>query len=372
MVQACRSLGAAIELFPDHILVQGVDGIISGSEDVIHAGNSGIILRFLSAVAALGNQPIAITGDQSIRTQRPMQDLLNGLSQMGAKAISTRNNGYAPLIIQGPLKGGRVEIQGRDSQPVSALLIAASFCSRPTEILVTHPGERPWIDLTLHWLKQHNLAYVREGYERYLIPGNGSVAGFSYVVPGDFSSAAYPLVAALITNSEVVLENVCMADPQGDKKLIQVLQQMGARIDVGPSRIVVRTGSVLKGLEIDINDFIDAITILSVAGCFAEGETRIRNASIAKQKECNRIQCIVSELKKMGADITAEDDGITVRRSELKGAQVLTHQDQRMVMSLAVAGLAAEGTTQVCDAGWAAKTFPTFKDDFKALGASIE
>ncbi len=371
MVQACRSLGAILDLFPDRMEIRGIGGKVRGADSVIDAGNSGIILRFLSAVAALGEQPVFVTGDHSICNQRPMQPLLDGLSQLGVKASSDKSNGFAPLSIQGPMKGGVVNIQGQDSQPVSALLIAASFASEPIEILVNDPGERPWVDLTLHWMDKLGLKYIREGYERYLIPGNGTYEGFSYHVPGDFSSAAYPIVAAIITGSEIVVENIDMNDPQGDKELIFVLQKMGALIDIEPSRICVKKGGVLKGQEIDINHFVDAITILGVVGCFAEGETRIYNAAVAKQKECNRIQCITSELKKMGAWIEENEDGITVRQSPLRGSTVLSHQDQRMAMSLAVAGMAAEGVTQVCDVSWATKTFPSFQKDFLSLGAQI-
>lgn len=371
MVKACRALGATFEIFSDRMEVRGVAGRLVGADTVIDAGNSGIILRFLSALAALGQQPIVITGDHSIRSRRPMQPLLDALCQLGAKAVSTRGNGFAPLIIQGPWAGGTVKVNGSDSQPVSALLIAASFAPCPTTILVEEPGERPWVDLTLSWLDRLGLPFKRTGYERFELPGKACHKGFTYHVPGDFSSAAYPIVAALITDSEITVENLDMNDPQGDKKLIFTLQQMGADIDIEPTRLHVRKGGVLKGIEVDINDYVDAITILAVAGCFATGETRIRNAAVARQKECNRIGCVTSELKKMGASITEHADGLTVRQSSLTGSAVLSHADQRLALSLAVAGMAAEGVTHVHDVAWVAKTFPTFSQDMVRLGASI-
>lgn len=374
MIEACRLFGARLNVTPHRIEITGLEGKIHQTEDVINAGNSGIVLRFCSALGALASHPVVITGDYAIRHQRPMQHLLDGLTQLDVKAVSMRGDGYAPIIIQGPLKTGKAVIPGEDSQPVSALLIASSFAEGPIELSVQNPGEKPWIALTLNWFDRLGISYENQSYGWYRLPGGARYEGFDYQVPGDFSSAAFPIAAALITRSELLIKNVDMEDVQGDKELIAVFQKMGALIEIDESRktLLVKKSPPLSGLSVDINDFVDAITILAVVACFAEGETEIRGAAIARQKECNRLQSIVTELKKMGADITETEDGLKVKKSPLFGAHLHSYHDHRMVMSLTVAALGAQGTTTISPAESVSKTFPTFVQDFHQLGADIE
>ncbi|EFB40684.1 hypothetical protein pah_c197o073 [Parachlamydia acanthamoebae str. Hall's coccus] len=374
MIEACRHLGAKIEVFPTCIEIRGTGGKIAYAENVIDAGNSGIVLRFCTAIGALGSLPIVITGDHSIRHQRPMQPLLEGLSQLGVSQSSMRGDGFAPVIIQGPIKSGKTVINGEDSQPVSALLIAAAFAEGSIEIVVKNPGETPWINLTLNWLDRLGIPYENHNFTHYRLFGNACYEGFDYTVPGDFSSAAFPIAAALVTDSELVVRNIDMHDVQGDKELLSVFQRMGAKLhfDETQNILLVKRGGKLSGISVDINNFIDSITILSVLACFADGETHIRNAAIARRKECNRITSIATELRKMGADVSELEDGLIVRKSILNGAQLHSYQDHRMVMSLTVAALGARGETLLTSTECVSKTFPTFVRDFNRLGANIQ
>ena len=373
MIKACRLFGATIQCFDQKIEIEGVNGKIEAAEDVIDAGNSGIVLRFCSAVGALSKNPVVVTGDTSIRHQRPMKELLQGLLQLGVSAVSMRSDGYAPVIIQGPLTKGKATIDGEDSQPVSALLIAAAFAEGPFELLVKNPGEKPWVALTLDWFDRLGISYKNQDFERYQILGNSRYEGFEYTVAGDFSSAAFPLAAALVTGSEITLKNIDMSDSQGDKALVAVFQKMGAQIEIDEKnkQLYVKKSPNLTGIKIDINNFIDAVTILAVVACFAEGETQLYNGAVARQKECNRLFSITSELKKMGADIQETENGLCIRKSPLKGTSVNSYRDHRMAMSLAVAALGAEGETAISPVDCVSKTFPTFMQDFQTLGADI-
>lgn len=375
MVKACRYLGASIHHHSDHVEIQGIGGKVVGAQDIINANNSGIILRFISAVAALGSQSIVITGDHSIRHQRPIQTMLNSLNQLGAYAISTCDNGFAPIIVRGPLKPGRCVIaDGSDSQNVSSLLIAAAFIQGTVELEVNTPGEKPWVDLTLDWLKRLEISYENHHHKKYIIQGREAYDGFEYTVSGDWSSAAYPITAALITQSCLTIKNVDIEDIQGDKKIVDIFSNMGAQftIDSANRTFHVAPGKHFKGITVDINDCIDAITILAVAGCFAEGETCLMNAAVARQKECDRIRCIATELGKMGANIQETPDGLMIRKSALKGAQVSANGDHRMAMSLAVAAMGAKGSTDIHDTSNILKTYPNFIRDFITIGAKIE
>lgn len=373
MVQAARCFGAKVDIHSDRLEIEGLNGQLQAAEDVIDAGNSGQVLRFIGALAALVPSYTVITGDHSIRHRRPVTPLLSALQQLGAFAESAKLNGYAPILIKGPVRPGKTRLSGEDSQPVSALLIAASFLDGESEIEVANPGEKPWIDLTLNWLDRLGIRYENDNYTRYKVFGKASIAGFEIDIPADFSSAAFPLAAALITDSEVTLHQVDMEDVQGDKKIIDALIAMGAKIAIDRTKrtLTVKKGSQLRGMRLDINDYVDALPILAVIGCFAEGTTEIVNAAIARHKESDRIHCIVSELKKMGASIEETDDGLIVHRSSLHGAYVNSAQDHRIAMALAVAALNTEGTTTIDGIACVAKTYPTFAKDFRILGAAI-
>ena len=257
-------------------------------------------------------------------------------------------------------------------RPISALLIAASFIEGVTEIFVKNPGECPWIDMTLYWLKKLNIPYHRMGYHYYKIRGKNTYPGFHIKIPGDFSSAAYPLVAALITGSEITLHNVDFSDIQGDKKVIAILQKMGANLELTANSIHVKKTLELQGMDISVNDCIDAITILSVVGCFAKGTTRLLNGGIAKYKECNRIAAMTRELRKMGATIYETDEGMVIQSSTLQETPNLYgHGDHRVILSLAVAALGASGTSIIHEVDPIHKTYGSFVQDLQTLGADL-
>lgn len=365
MIRACRALGAVIEVFPDHLVIQGQG--IQPAGDVIDADNSGQVLRFVGAVASLLPTYTVITGDASIRQRRPVKPLLEGLQQWGAMAVSMKDNDHAPIIVKGPLKGGTALIEGADSQPVSGLLIAAAFARAKTELFVTNPGEKPWVGLTLSWFDRLGIAYKQDAFEKYVLEGGSRIEGFDYTVPGDWSSAAYPIAAALVTDAEVTVTNVDFNDAQGDKELIAALEKMGAKITRVEKGVIIHAGSELKGTKIDVNAFIDAVPILAVLGCFAEGQTEIVGGAIARKKESDRIAAIVAELRKMGARIEEREDGFIVEHSQLKGTYVQSYADHRMAMSLAVAALGAQGETYIQGTECVQKSYPGFFAALKAF-----
>jgi 3-phosphoshikimate 1-carboxyvinyltransferase len=165
-----------------------------------------------------------------------------------------------------------------------------------------------------------------------------------------------------------------MQDVQGDKKLIPLLIELGANIEIDDHEktITVKKGSSLKGGKIDINPLIDAVTILAVLSCFASEPIEIFNGAIARRKESDRIHAIATELKKMGAKVEEKTDGLIIYPSSLKGAAVSTHQDHRMGLSLAVAALGAKGNTRIQGIECISKSYPFFCRSFKQIGAKIE
>lgn len=374
MLKAVEMLGVKIQKTDTTLWIKGTNRKLKFPKNVIDAGNSGLVLRFIGALVSLLPTRTIITGDRSIRCLRPIQSLLSALQQLQVEAHSVYSNGFAPISVKGPLLPGSAKLCGRDSQPVSALLMTTCFLEGQSHLQVTNPGEKPWVDLTLHWLKKLGAKIEHRNHEEYWVSGKTQYEGFEYTVPGDWSSAAFPIAAALLTSSEIVLNNLDLTDHQGDKQIIYCLLSMGAHIEIDSfkKKVVIKKTKYLKGIDIDVNNFVDAIAILAVIGCFAKGKTRLYNAQIARHKESDRISAITQELKKMGANIEEQEDGLIIYPSSLKAAKLHSHKDHRIAMALSVAALVAKGTSFIDDVECIAKTYPSFIDDFRRLGAKIE
>ena len=207
--------------------------------------------------------------------------------------------------------------------------------------------------------------------EWFRIYGKQQYSAFERYIPADFSSATFPLCAAAITGSELLIKGLDFTDHQGDKAVFTYFEKMGVRIRHTDDGVRVK-GEKLEGIDIDMNATPDALPAMAVAGCFAHGTTRLLNVPQARLKECDRIAAMATELSKMGARVEELPDGLVIHQSQLKGTEVHGYDDHRMVMALSIAGLAAEGETIVDTAESASVTFPTFIEDMKMLGARFE
>jgi 3-phosphoshikimate 1-carboxyvinyltransferase len=351
--------------------VTGNGGTLRAPDDVVLCGNSGIMLRFAAALAACCEGYTVLSGDDSLRHIRLCQPLLDTINALGGWAVSTKGDGHAPLVVRGRLKGGRTEMDGMDSQPISAMLIASALADAPTEILVHRPGERPWVRMTLAWLDRLGVEYKNENFERYLLRGRSRWKAFDTRIALDWSAALYPIVAALITpESEVQVPGMDEKDEQGDKAVVQVLRDMGGDITVEGGTVTARS-SRLKGKTIDCNDFVDQFSLLAVVGACAEGETRLVNAEVCRHKECDRIARTREALVAMGASAEELPDGLVVRKSRLLPARLNSHQDHRMVMTMSLAALAADGESRISDVECVKKTFPSFVEQMQGIGADM-
>ena len=367
-VVACRALGAEIETGKEWV-VKGFGGNpgIRGKE--IDVGNSGTSLRLTTSVAALQEEEVVFDGDKSLRT-RPLQPLLDALNNLGAKAHSLNHNGCCPISIRGKMRGGKTEVSGITSQYLSSLLISTPLLEEDTEIKVADLHERPYVEMTLAWLKGQQIDYSQEGWETFQVKGRQHYHQFDKRVPGDFSSATFPLCAAVVTPANLLLKGLDMNDTQGDKEVITMLRSMGADIRTAEEGILV-SSSELTGCELDLNNTPDALPALAVVGCFARGETRLKNVAQARIKETDRIKVMAKELSKLGAKIEEMEDGLIIRQSKLKGTSVSGYHDHRVVMALSLAGMMAEGETEIDSAEAVDITFPGYVEKMCQLGARM-
>jgi len=377
-IKAMRMYGAEIEEIEENVFqVKGVAGKLKTPSDVINVNNSGTMLVFIAGVAASCEGETNLTGDESLCALRKItKHFLPPFEELGIKAISTKNNGMAPFIFQGKVNGGTAHMDGISCQPVFSVLLASILSEKPVELFVENPGETAYIDLLLYWFDKVGLKYenVDNKYEHYKLPGNPPPKPFDVTIPYEWSAVGYPLLSAIITpNSEVTVKGMDLSDPYGDKEVINILKQMGADIEITEDSITARS-SQLHGIEVDMNKLPDQLPTIAVAGCFAQGETTIKNTQTARWKECDRISAVCKELKKMGAKITEKEDGLVIHQDgtwQLTGAEVDGYYDHRMVMAFSVAGLASEGETIISDAQMIEKSFGSYIPEMQKVGAKF-
>ncbi len=368
-VNVCRAFGADIKVVKDKIIISGFGGVPKTPDNVIDVGNSGTTLRIGLSTAALNDGYTVFTGDSQIR-MRPLDSLITALNNLGAKVISTQNNGKAPIIIKGKAKGGHTELEAVTSQYLTSLLINAPLFQGDTEIIVTKLNEVPYVDLTLQWLDKQGIKYENDNYKKFKIKGNQSYRSFTSIIPGDFSSASFFLVLGALSEDEITLENLDMSDAQGDKRIVEILKKMGANVIINENSVKI-SGGKLHGIELDMNDIPDALPVMSVIGCFADGITKLFNVPQARLKETDRIKTMCLELSKMGADIEEIEDGLIIKKSTLQGCNVSGHSDHRIVMALAIAGLKTKGETIIDTVESVNITFPDFFDLIKSCNGNV-
>jgi 3-phosphoshikimate 1-carboxyvinyltransferase len=372
-VRAYAALGAQIDAAdPNQWRVTGTGGRLTVPGEVIDVGNSGTTLRLaLGSASLLTSGSATFTGDHQIQ-RRVLAPLIGALNDLGAKVKSVRGNDCAPVEVAGRLTGGRTSIEAVTSQFLSSLLMACPLAEGKTHIDVPLLNEAPYVGITLDWLRRSGITvHGADDYSAFDVPGGQQYQPFNGRVAADFSSATFFLCAGAIGENDVTSRGLDMADLQGDKAVVEYLQRMGAKVTVDGASIRVRPGE-LTGCDIDMNATPDALPMMAVLGCFAEGTTRLLNVPQARMKETDRIAVMAGELAKMGADIEELPDGLVIRRSDLHGAEVRGHDDHRVVMSLAVAGSCVAGQTVIDTAEAMNVTFPTFVQCMANLGAELE
>lgn len=372
-IDCFRKLGVQIDETKDEIIVHGAgwDGLKEPSA-ILDTGNSGTTTRLMLGILAGRPFHSVMIGDESIG-KRPMDRVTVPLASMGADIAGRDNGRFTPLSIRGKkLNTAQYKLPVASAQVKSAVLFAALQADGESVIIEPEATR----DHTEKMIEQFGGSIRREG-DRIIVQGGQSFKGTDVYVPGDISSAAFFMVAAAITpNSEVVLKNTGLNETRTG--IIDVFKQMGADMTIEKTSaegeeigtITVKT-SQLKGTEISgaiIPRLIDEIPVIALLATQAEGDTIIRDAEELKVKETNRIDTVVDELKKLGADIEATDDGMIIRgKSSLHGGSVSSHGDHRIGMVMAIASLIAEGEVSIHDHEAIAVSYPEFFDHLHQL-----
>jgi len=387
-VHGARMLGSYINTEDENKwIVDGNNNSPKTPDNIIDIGNSGTTLRILTGISSQIPKGYAVlTGDESIR-KRPMQPLLDALKQLGIEAFSSKMDGTAPIIVKsGEIKNNTVKIRGdMSSQFITSLMMTLPFAKEDSKIILTTPlKSAPYLDITIDVLSKFGITVkpLEEENENknkknknergFFIEGNQKYKPCNYTVEGDYSSASYLIATGVLLNSELTINNLFKDSKQGDKEIINIVKEMGADIEVKNDKVIINGPHKLKGIDVDVKNIPDLVPTIAVLGCFAEGKTTIYNGEHVRLKECDRLNACAKELTKMGAKITEKPDGLVIEGvGKLKGAELETYHDHRLVMAFTIAGMMAEGKTIIKGEDAVKISFPNFVEVMKSIGANI-
>lgn len=330
-------------------------------------GDSGLAARALLPVLATRTERIGLRASEQLRN-RGFGPLTDVLLKAGAK-FEFDNAGW-PSSVQGPLHGTEISIDGSfSSQPVTGLLYALAAGSEHAMLRVENAASTSYIDLSLQVMEDLGFAPPkRDGHSRFEFAALRPLKPLpsSYTIEGDWSAAAFWLVAGAIAGP-LRVSGLDGFSTQGDKAVLQALMDAGAGLSIRAEQITVRPAT-LNAFHFDATHTPDLFPPLAVLGCFAKGQSVIEGVGRLAQKESNRAETIMSELSKLGADIRIQDDIMIVTGKPLQSGVVESHEDHRIVMMAAIAALGANGPVTIQGSEAVAKSYPAFFDDFKALG----
>jgi len=366
--RALEKFGVSIFWERDRIRVLGRGGKLKAGEERIFVGNSGTSMRFLTALSALKNGRTLLDGNERMR-ERPIGDLLNGLSALGVRAYSKEKNGCPPVMMESQgLKGGKTKIKGEESsQFLSALLMIAPYAQEDIQVEITgHLASKPYVDITRDVMSTFGVEVKRDGYHFFFVRAGQHYLPKTYRVEGDASNASYFFSAAALSKGRVRVENFFPKSVQGDAGFLTILENMGCEVVRGDRWAEVR-GKELQGIEIDMNPMPDLVPTLAVTAAFARGKTVMKNIGHLRFKESDRIQALAGELIKMGIRVEEGDDWLKIEGGKPHGAEIETYNDHRLAMSFAIAGLAVPGV-KIKGEQCVDKSFPEYWEKFRTLG----
>lgn len=361
MLQALRTIGFAVSGNLTGDVVVGERVSMSAAEVEISVGNAGTAMRFLTGALSFIPGRFILTGDERMR-ERPIGDLVDALTSVGAEIEYTSSEGYPPLQIRGKkVRGGfEVRVEGAvSSQFVSSVMLAAANLSQGVDVRIGRIASRPYLEITKDILGAFG-AVITEPEEGVVRVMARNLRRDRYEVEADWSSASYWIAAALVTGGKVRLTGLSPGSPQGDRAFLELVPQLGGRFHWDDAALVVEGGPTLRGGVFDMNDTPDVVPTLAAIAPHAGEPVEIRNVANLRVKESDRITVLASELRKLGATVDEREDGLLIQPGWTSdNATIDPHGDHRMAMSFAIAGLRRGGVT-IENERVVSKSYPRF------------
>jgi 3-phosphoshikimate 1-carboxyvinyltransferase len=365
-IEIIQALGAQVSLEKDILTVVGIENFKPNL--VLQCGEAGLSARMFSPIAALSNQTVLVIGEGSLLL-RPMNMVEDALLQCGL-SVET-NEGKLPLIISGKLNPSELRIDGSESsQLLTGLLIALSAVDGTSKIEVENLKSIPYISMTLDLMNFLGLNVKHTDFKEFVVEGNSQISPFNYHVEGDWSGAAFHLVAAAIAG-QVSISNLNPQSLQADAAILDVLRQCGSIIQITENNITVKKAE-LNPFEIDITNCPDLFPILAVLAVSCTGISRISGIHRLKNKESDRLFSVQNEFAKLGISTKVQGDHIYISQSEIQGGKVESHADHRIAMAMAVLALKANSPIEIDGIEAADKSYPSFFQVFGQLRVNKE
>jgi len=368
-ISCIEALGATTEINGDVLTVDG-SNLFCGDTAHLHCQESGSTLRFFVPIVALGGVKATFTGEGKL-PERPIGIYLDTLPQAG---VECKTQGGLPLEISGKLQNGRFEIPGNvSSQFITGLLFALPMLQGDSDIVLTSPMESiGYINMTINTMKRFGVEIETTDYGWH-IRGNQSYNATNYTVEGDWSQAAFFMVAGAVSGN-VTVKGVRKDSVQGDKKIADILADFGADVDFKDNEITVRESAMTAISEIDASQIPDLVPILAVCATFAEGTTRITHAERLRIKESDRLSSTANLINNLGGNVEELPDGLVITgvTEWLQGGEVEGCNDHRIVMSASICAIGSEDTVICTDAQSINKSYPAFFEDYNSIGGQAE
>jgi 3-phosphoshikimate 1-carboxyvinyltransferase len=366
-LETARTLGATVERRGNDVVISSDFFVKNTTEKKLFCGESGLLTRMITPVAALLPHEVEIAGHGSL-SARPIDMVEAPLRDLGA-SVSTCN-GKLPIRVKGALRGGCTAIDGSlSSQLLTGLLMALPLAQGNSEIRVSNLKSKPYVDITIALLKFFGVEVVNDSYKIFRIRGNQKYTPCTYNVEGDWSGASCPLVAGAIAGS-VTVANLDVSSTQADKEILTVLKRAGAEISVtqlGALSNITASKSKLQAFAFDATDCPDLFPAVVALAAQCNGVSQILGTQRLTHKESNRALTLQQEFGKLGIQVALQGDEMLVTGGKIRGGEVSAHNDHRIAMSLATAALRAESEVVIDQAESVSKSYPEFWEDFERL-----
>jgi 3-phosphoshikimate 1-carboxyvinyltransferase len=356
-----EQLGATVTRKTNEVIIKGE---FKPRSEVLNCGESGLGIRMFSSVAALHHSELFLTGVGSLE-KRPLFMIEKPLRDLGVKCETKK--GFIPVRVNGPLTGGKTTIDGSvSSQFLTGLLMALPVVKQDSEIKVINLKSKPYIDLTIKVLSDFGIVVDNQNYEVFKIKGNQTYIATEYEIEGDWSNAAFLLVAGALTGS-VTVSGLKMDSKQGDKSILDVLKNAGASVETSDEYVRV-TRKDLNSFEFDATECPDLFPPLVALSAHCKGKTYIKGANRLLGKESNRASALKNEFQKLGVEIQLNGDEMVINGGEVNSGSIYSNNDHRITMAAAIIALKARGSIVAINSECVTKSYPNFFHDFLAIG----
>ncbi|MGW4793019.1 3-phosphoshikimate 1-carboxyvinyltransferase [Nonomuraea sp. NPDC004297] len=361
------ALGYRVERGPEAWTIDGRPQGPASGEAAVFCRDGATTSRFLPALAAAGHGVFRFDASAQMR-RRPLGPLTRALQELGVDLTHEGEDGHHPLTVRAAgIKGGRITLDaGLSSQFLTALLLVGPLTAEGLEITVTDLVSAPYVEITLAMMRSFGVEVRRDG-ATFHVPSQGYQAA-DYAIEPDASTASYPLAAAALTGNSVTIPGLGSGALQGDVRFAEMLERMGAEVDVSPTSVTVTGTGRLRGLTVNMRDISDTVPTLAAIAPFADGPVRIEDVYNTRIKECDRLEACAENLRRLGVPVSVGRDWIEVTPARPRGAEIACHGDHRIAMSFSVTGLRVPGIT-LDDPGCVKKTFPGFHEALAGLRA---